>query len=235
MLRNFTIIENEVVEEMVSKPTITSKFCILMTIYAGLLLVSNIIANKVIMPFGVVLPSAVILFPCVYIISDLSTEVYGIRLSKLAIYTNTALNLFMSLIFMIAVMIPGAPFADSTAFDSVLGSTPRIVFASLISYFLGDMINSYSLSFFKAKLSNITLLNTFIFRSIFSSMLGQIFDTMGFIVISFYGIVPNEVLMSMIINQYMVKIGYQIVIHPIMHHVVKWWKKVENLDVVDKW
>ena len=220
---------------MESKPVITSKFCILASIYAGTLLISNILANKLIMPFGITLPCAVILFPFVYILSDLTTEVYGIELSKIAIRTNAALNLFMSLIFLIAINIPSAPFADSSAFDLILGSTPRMVFASLISYFFGDMVNSYSLSFFKAKLSNIYILNTFLFRSIFSSMLGQIFDTVGFIFIAFYGSIPNEALISMMVCQYIVKIGYQIVAHPVITYIVKWWKKVENIDVVDKW
>ena len=214
---------------------ITKNFCTLVTVYAGILLISNILANKIIMPFGIVLPCAVILFPVVYIISDLTTEVYGIELSKIAIKTNTILNLFMSLMFILAVNIPSAPFADSTAFDSILGSTPRMVFASLISYFIGDMVNSYSLSFFKAKLINIKLLNTFLFRSIFSSMLGQIFDTIGFIFMAFYGTISNEALISMMVCQYIVKIGYQIIVHPIMRFIVKWWKKTENIDVIDKW
>lgn len=214
---------------------ITKKFCILTAVYAGVLLISNILANKIIMPFGIVLPCAVILFPTVYIISDLTTEVYGIELSKIAIKTNAMLNLFMSLTFIVAINIPCAPFADSTAFDSILGSTPRMVFASLISYFIGDMVNSYSLSFFKAKLSKVFLLNSFLFRSIFSSMLGQIFDTIGFIFMAFYGVIDNNALISMMIAQYSVKIGYQIVIHPVMHHIVKWWKKVEGIDTVDNW
>ena len=214
---------------------ITKKFCVLASVYAGVLLISNILANKIIMPFGYVLPCAVILFPMVYVISDLMTEVYGIKLSKIAIRTNAFMNLFMSLIFILAVNIPAAPFADATAFNTILGSTPRMVFASLVSYYLGDMINSYSLSFFKAKLSNITLLNTFFFRSIFSSMLGQIFDTVGFIFLAFYGNISNDMIITMMICQYTVKVGYQIIIHPIMTRIVKWWKKVEGIDVVDTW
>lgn len=214
---------------------ITKKFCVLASVYAGVLLISNILANKIIMPFGYVLPCAVILFPMVYVISDLMTEVYGIKLSKIAIRTNAFMNLFMSLIFILAVNIPAASFADATAFNTILGSTPRMVFASLVSYYLGDMINSYSLSFFKAKLSNIPLLNTFFFRSIFSSMLGQIFDTVGFIFLAFYGNISNDMIITMMICQYTVKVGYQIIIHPIMTRIVKWWKKVEGIDVVDAW
>ena len=216
---------------------ITKKFCVLSAVYAGVLLISNILANKIIMPFGYVLPCAVILFPLVYVLSDLMTEVYGLRLSKIAITTNAILNLFMSVIFIIAVNIPSAPFFDATAFNAVLGSTPRMVIASLISYYLGDMINSYSLSFFKSKLEDakIKFLGTFFFRSIISSMLGQIFDTLGFIFMAFYGTVPNSVLLTMMLCQYTVKIGYQVIIYPFMHYIVAWWKRSEGFDVVDAW
>ena len=84
---------------------ITKKYCVLSAVYCGVLLISNILANKVIMPFGYVLPCAVILFPVVYILSDLMTEVYGLKLSKIAIKTNTCMNLFMSLIFILAVIL----------------------------------------------------------------------------------------------------------------------------------
>lgn len=214
---------------------VTKRFVVLAVAYACVLLLSNILANKIIMPFGYVLPCAVVLFPIVYIISDLMTEVYGIKLSKLAIKANACMNLFMSLIFMVAITIPSAPFADSTAFDTILGSTPRMVFASLVSYFIGDMVNSHSLSFFKAKFSNVPFLNLFLFRSIFSSMLGQVFDTIGFIAMAFYGTVPNDALLQMMGCQYVVKIGYQVVVHPLMHFIVTWWKNAENLDIVDEW
>ena len=42
-----------------------SKFHILAALYAGILIISNILANKIIMPFGIVLPCAVILFPVI--------------------------------------------------------------------------------------------------------------------------------------------------------------------------
>ena len=239
MLRNFTIVENdEVVEEKVvnTESIITTKFCMLMTVYAVVLLVSNLIANKVIMPFGVVLPAAVYLYPICWVISDIMTECYGLHLSMMAIKTNAVLNLFASIIFIIVCMIPAAPFYEhNEAFNTILGNTPRIVIASLISYFLGDTANSCSLSFFKAKFNKVPFCNTFFFRAIASSMFGQIFDTMGFIAIAFYGTMPNEVLFMMMGYQYTVKIAYEVICFPLTRAVVNWWKKVEGVDVVDVW
>lgn len=212
---------------------ITPMFCILMSVYAAVLLISNIISAKVIMPFGVVLPCAIILFPMVYILSDLMTEVYGLRLSMIAIKTNTILNLFMSAIFLLAVYIPSAPFyPNHEAFKAILGNTPRMVLASLLAYFGGDTINSIALSMFKGIFKDKKFLKTYFFRSIGSSMLGQIFDTGLFIFIAFVGTMPLSVLFTMMYSQYIIKIVYQIICFPIMHYIVQWWKNKEGMDVV---
>lgn len=215
---------------------ITPMFCVLMAAYAGVLLISNIISSKIIMPFGYVLPCAVILFPVVYILSDILTEIYGIKLSMLAIMTNLGLNLFMSVIFGIAIFIPSAPFYENgEAFSIILGNTPRIVLASLAAYWCGDTVNSLSLSYFKAKLQKHSFFNTFFFRSIFSSVLGQIFDTGIFIFIAFFNIVSIETMLMMMLNQYCVKISYEVICYPLIRMTVNWWKKVEKIDVIDNW
>ena len=212
---------------------ITSKFCVLAIVYAGVLLISNIITSKLIVVAGVVLPAAVILFPMVYILSDIMTEVYGIRLSLIAIKTNAFLNLFMSLIFIIAISIPAPEFwKNQEAFASILGNTPRMVIASLIGYFLGDCANSISLSFLKVRTRN-TKFKCFFFRAIGSSLVGQIFDTFAFIFIAFYGTMPTSALLIMAVSQYIAKIGYEIVCYPLVNASVKWWKRSESIDVYD--
>lgn len=212
---------------------ITPMFCVLAISYAGVLLISNIITSKLIMVCGIVLPAAVILFPLVYIMSDVMTEIYGIRLSMVAIKTNAFLNLFMSLIFMLAISIPAPEFwKGQQAFATVLGNTPRMVVASLIGYFLGDMANSMSLSIMKVRTKN-TIFEWFFFRAIGSSLIGQIFDTFAFIFIAFYGVMPTSALFIMAVSQYIAKISYEIVCYPLVSAVVRWWKKVEGIDVYD--
>jgi len=216
-----------------SSSKITPMFCVLAITYAGVLLISNIITSKLINVCGIVLPAAVILFPLVYIMSDVMTEIYGIRLSVIAIKTNAFLNLFMSLIFMVAINIPAPDFwKGQEAFVTVLGSTPRMVIASLIGYFMGDMANSISLSIMKVRTKN-TIFEWFFFRAIGSSLIGQIFDTFAFIFIAFYGIMPTSALFVMAVSQYVAKIGYEIVCYPLVSAVVNWWKNKEGIDVYD--
>ena len=221
-----------IAEEREIRPT--KMFVVLSIVYGALLLVSNIITSKIICIFGITLPGAALVFPLVYIASDLMTEVYGIKLSLIAIRTNVFINFLMSVIFIGTIHLPHAVFwQNQAAFEAVLGSTPRIVVASLIAYYLGDFVNSSSLSIMKTLFRGKPIIGSFFFRSIGSSVLGQVFDTALFIIMAFYGTMPSNILFNMIWMQYCTKIAYEIICFPIVKLSVDWWKRKEHLSVYD--
>lgn len=212
----------------VEKPT--TMFVVLAVTYASLLLISNVIAGRLISLGGIILPSAVLVYPAIYIFSDIMTEVYGIKLSLLAIRLNVVANLLMVAVFYIVLTVPMPGFfKNGSAYYTVLHQTGRIVTGSLISYFLGDYINSATLSIMK----RITHKKYFGLRAVASTALGQIADTGIFISIAFYGVVPTPVLWGMMLAQYVFKVCYEAVSLPITIPVVNWWKRREGLDVVD--
>lgn len=213
----------------------TKMFVVLSIVYGALLLISNIITSKIICIYGITLPGAALIFPLVYIASDLMTEVYGIRLSLIAIRTNVFINFLMSAIFIGTIHLPYAPFwGNQAAFETILGSTPRIVAASLIAYYLGDFANSSSLSIMKTIFRGRKFVGTFFFRAIGSSIIGQVFDTALFIILAFYGTMPNSILFTMIWMQYCTKIAYEIICFPILKIVVDWWKHKDHLNIYDE-
>jgi uncharacterized integral membrane protein (TIGR00697 family) len=120
---------------------VSSLYVILGCLFVTCLLISNIIAGKLISVFGMVLPAAVILFPVAYIFGDILTEVYGFKRSRLIIWTGFACNLLMAAVFMLVVILPHPDFWQSqNAYQVVLGMTPRIVAASLKSSILLKVI-----------------------------------------------------------------------------------------------
>jgi len=205
-------------------------FIVLFGLFITCLLISNVIAGKLISIAGVVLPSAVILFPITYILGDVFTEVYGFRKTRLVIWGGFAANLIMSLIFMAAIALPSPSFfADSAAYAKVLGMTPRIVFASLVAYWAGEFANSIVLSLLKKTTKGKRLW----MRTIGSTIAGQALDTALFITISFFGEVPPSVLLQMVIAQYLFKVGYEIIFTPLTYLIVGKIKKIENVDTFD--
>jgi uncharacterized integral membrane protein (TIGR00697 family) len=199
--------------------------------YAVVLVLSNILASKIIQIGFVFLPAAVILFPLVYIVSDVMTEVYGMRLSLLAIRSNVFMNLLLIVITYIATKLPPAPFSQDmqVAFERIFHFTWRIVLASMIAYYLGDWSNSAVVSRLKVLQNG----RNFPLRAWLSTVVGEGVDTLLFITIAFAGSIPGKVLFNMILSQYLFKITYELVCLPITTQVVKWWKRAEGFEVYD--
>jgi len=208
----------------------SSTFLVLFALFVTCLLVSNIIAGKLILVFGLILPSAVVLFPITYILGDVFTEVYGFRKTRIVIWSGFAANALMSAIFLVAIILPfPAFFKDQEAYAKVLGFTPRIVAASLIAYWAGEFANSITLSALK-KLTKGRYLWT---RTISSTVIGQGLDTAIFIGLGFAGVVPAAVLSQMMIAQYAFKVAYEVILTPVTYAVVGRVKRRERMDAFD--
>ncbi|HHW29915.1 MAG TPA: queuosine precursor transporter [Syntrophomonadaceae bacterium] len=205
-------------------------YVILGCLFVTCLLISNMVAGKLITVLGKALPAAVILFPITYIFGDVLTEVYGFKRSRLIIWTGFACNLLMAVIFMLVVALPYPEFWEQQdAYAVVLGMTPRVVVASLVGYFLGEFTNSAVLS----KLKLLTRGKWLFSRTIGSTIVGEGIDTVVFITIAFAGTVSSSVLLSMIAAQYIFKVVYEILVTPLTYLVVGWVKKKEGVDVYD--
>lgn len=209
---------------------VSSLYVILGCLFVTCLLISNIIAGKLISVFGMVLPAAVILFPVAYIFGDILTEVYGFKRSRLIIWTGFACNLLMAAVFMLVVILPHPDFWQSqNAYQVVLGMTPRIVAASLIGYFLGEFVNSAVLS----KMKLLTKGKWLFTRTIGSTIVGEGIDTVIFITIAFAGTVALPTLLSMMAAQYVFKVVFEVAATPLTYLAVGWVKKKEAVDTYD--
>jgi queuosine precursor transporter len=205
-------------------------FLSLFAVFLTCLLVSNIIAGKLIQVAGVVLPSAVILFPITYILGDVFTEVYGFAKTRRVIWMGFAGNALMSVAFICAVALPSPSFFQGqAAYAAVLGMTPRVVVASLLAYWAGEFANAAVLSAIKKTTGGRYLW----VRTIGSTIVGQALDTGIFIAICFWGLVKTPVLLQMMIAQYLFKVSYEVIFTPITYQVVRLVKRVEGVDTFD--
>ena len=205
-------------------------FLCLTTIFITCLLLSNLIAGKLILVFGMVLPAAVILFPITYIVSDIITEVYGFGCSRRVIWTGFACNLLAVLVYMATIALPYPDFwFGQEAFGTVLGSTPRILVASLLGYLFGEFLNAMVLSRLKVLMKGKWLWG----RTIASSVIGVALDTLIFITVAFWGIYDTSVILNMILFQYIWKLGYEVVLTPVVCFLIKRVKVFEGSDVYD--
>jgi hypothetical protein len=198
--------------------------------FVSVLLISNVASTKIV-DFGVfTFDGGTLLFPLSYIFGDILTEVYGYRNSRRVIWLGFFSALMMSIIFIIVGKLPAAPgWNNQAAYDAILGLTPRIVLASLVAYFSGEFSNSYIL----AKMKIWTKGKWLWTRTIGSTIVGEFVDSLLFVLIAFWGILPNSLLLILIISNYIFKTGIEILFTPITYKVVNFLKKKENEDYYD--
>ena len=198
------------------------------------LLISNVITSKqVLLPFNITMTGAVFIFPVTYILSDLFSEVYGYKYSRFVCYLSFAMNLLMVVMFSLVIATPAPGYwTGQEAFQTVLGSTPRVLLASSLAFVVGGWADDYT--FLKMKDKHGTSSKGFGIRAIVSSAVGELVDSLIFLPIAFLGLMPISTLAVMTICQVFIKTGYEVIILPVTTKLVKWVKKLEG-DRYNEW
>lgn len=198
--------------------------------FVSVLLISNIASTKIIDLKWFIFDGGTLLFPLSYIFGDVLTEVYGYKRSRSIIWLGFFSALIMSIVFIVVGKLPSAPgWNNQTAYDAILGLTPRIVLASLLAYSCGEFSNSYIL----AKMKVWTKGKLLWARTIGSTIIGEFIDSILFIVVAFWGILPNSLLITLIISNYIFKTSVEILFTPLTYRVINFLKKTEGEDYYD--
>lgn len=208
-------------------------FMLLVVINTVVMLISNIIACKVFSIGFAVLPCAVIVFPITYILSDVFSEVYGYKWSRITSWIAFAMNLLMVGIFAIAIIVPGVDPEISSGMKNVLGTTPWALAASLLAYMIGDLMNDKVFRKFKERDGE----KGFWYRAMLSSLVGELCDSLIYIPLGMY-LLPKLFLgfEFMTIQQILIAIPvqagiktlYECCIVPVTHIIVKKVRKYES-------
>lgn len=177
--------------------------------------------------------AGVLFFPISYIFGDILTEVYGYARARRVIWMGFAAMIFASFMAWVVVHLPPSPgWPHQQAYEIAFGSTWRIVAASLIAFFCGEFVNSFVLAKMKVWMAGRRLW----MRTIGSTLFGEGVDSMLFYPLAFYGagIIPDELLPKLMLSQFVVKVGVEVVFTPVTYRVVGWLKRVEHEDYYDR-
>ena len=217
-------------------------FVVVTALFVTVLLVSNIIAVKLIhvgtLPFQFLgsdllfLPAGIVIFPVSYIIGDVLTEVYGFKLARGVIWLGFVCNALGALFIWLGGLIPAEIFwADQEAYDAILGQARWVLLGSFAAYLVGEFANSMVL----ARLKHATEGRYLWLRTVSSTVVGQGFDSFVFIFIAFGigGDLPTDQLFRIVLIQWVAKIAYEALATPLTYAVVTYLKRKEQLDVYD--
>jgi uncharacterized integral membrane protein (TIGR00697 family) len=181
----------------------------------------------------IVLGAGALFFPISYVFGDILTEVYGYSRARRVIWAGFAGLGFASFMAAVVVALPPAPFwKHQAAYEIAFGSTWRIVAASMIAYFCGEFVNSYTL----AKMKILTAGKWLWTRTIGSTIVGEAVDSALFYPLAFYGsgIIPDDKLPLVMLAQFIAKVSVEVVFTPVTYKVVGWLKRAEYEDYYDR-
>jgi queuosine precursor transporter len=211
----------------------------LTTAFVVILLVSNLVAQKVVRiplfsfhghPLAFSTSGAMLLFPITYIFGDIFTEIYGYAASRRAIWLGFFGTALLYAVSAIVIALPSDPeFHNQQAFVTVFGILPRILIASLAAFWAGEFANSYTM----AKLKLITKGRWLWTRTVGSTVVGQAVDTTLVIVITFAGTFTPHKLIQIIWQGYLLKVAYEVLATPFTYLIVNWLKRAEHIDTFD--
>lgn len=202
--------------------------------FVAVLIISNLASSAKIVTLGpFTFDGGTLLFPLSYIFGDILTEVYGYAVSRRVIWIGFVAAALFSLTVWIVGLLPGEAEWSSRvgmdAYNAVLGSTPRIVLASLIAYWAGAFSNAFVLARMKVMTQGRWLWT----RTIGSTIVGQAVDTFLFVVIAFAGMMSAGVLWDIAASNYVFKVGIEALFTPATYALVGWLKRAEGVDAYD--
>lgn len=205
-------------------------FDFIMASFVAVLLISNIASTKIVQVGPLTFDGGTVLFPLAYIFGDVLTEVYGYSRGRRVIWTGFIWIAIAALVFtVIDKMQPAPGWELQDAFSAILGQTPRIVLGSMLAFWAGEFVNSYVLAKMKVATKGRWLWT----RTIASTLFGEGVDTVVFLLVAFWGVLPIELLISIAISNYIFKVGIEVLFTPATYGIVGFLKRKENEDYYD--
>lgn len=206
-------------------------FDYVMAAFVAILLLSNLIgAAKLATVGGFTFGAGILFFPVSYVIGDVLTEVYGYANARRCVWMGFFALIFMAFMSYVVVAMPPAPgWEGQAAYESVFGSTWRIVLASVTAFWAGEFVNSFVLARMKILTGGKYLWT----RTIGSTVFGQFADSLIFYPIAFLGIWSTEQVLTVMVTNWGLKVLWEALLTPVTYAVVTWLKRREGADVFD--
>lgn len=204
---------------------------LIMATFVTVLLCSNLIGPAKIWSIGGFnFGAGILFFPISYLFGDILTEVYGYARARKVVWAGFSAMIFASIMsWVVLALPPAADWSGQEALQSVFGSTPRIVAASIFAYWVGEFSNSYVL----AKMKLLTKGRYLWTRTIGSTIVGSGVDSLIFYPVAFWGVWSDSQVISVMLGNYALKVAWEALATPFTYKIVRFLKRVESEDYYD--
>lgn len=202
----------------------TVTYTVLVACFVSLLVISNIAATKLMQVGPLITDGGAVLFPLVYVIGDVLSDVYGWRPTRRAILIGFVMAGVAALTMLAVQEVPPADaWPHQAAFEAILGFVPRIVLASMAGFLVGQLLNSYVLVRIKQRTHERALW----LRLMGSTVVGELADTLVFCTIAFYGVIVGWDFVNYVVVGVLYKIAVEAILMPVTYQVIRVVKRRE--------
>lgn len=202
-------------------------------LYVTALILRPILATKILMIGGLVFPGALFIFPLSFVCNDIISEVFGFEKSRAIVWVGLICQAIALFVIVLVGLLPSADFWNhQDSYEIILGQSPRIVFASLVGYYFGELVNSFVLSKMKYAQGGVSGRKQ-AYRFTLSTVAGELVDSLLFFAIAFIGIFSINKILLMILTTWVLKSLYEIAFLPLSTRIAQVIKEVEQTDVID--
>ena len=201
------------------------KLNLLNVIFVSSILISNVIAAKLISIFGFAVPAGVVVFPISFLMTDVINEVWGKNEAMFTVKMGFLVSIMATALYTLSVKLPPhSSWGMQYEYSAIMSSVYRIVLAGLLSYFISQTVDVRIFHTLKTAHKDKKLW----IRNNVSTITSQLVDSIVFITVAFYGVVPTENIITMITVQWIVKLLLALLDTPFCYLLVKWAKKIRR-------
>ena len=189
-------------------------YIIMTAVFSGSLAIASVLASKIITVGGLFVPAGVFAYCITFVCTDVIGEFHGRAKANTTVLAGFVSLVLVFLLVQVALLWPPAPFwKQEEAFQSLLGLTPRIIAGSLVAYFLSQYHDVWLFHLLKRSTQGRHLW----LRNNLSTAASQFIDSLVFITVAFYGVMP---VWPLILGQWAVKLAIAVLDTPVVYLVV---------------
>jgi uncharacterized integral membrane protein (TIGR00697 family) len=192
-------------------------FLVLAGFFVTNAVVAELIGGKIVQYFGLFTQSiGIILWPVVFVLTDLINEHYGQKGTRRLTYITVGLIVYTYLIITIGIRTPAAPFSpvDDHNFTSVFGQSQWIIVGSIVAFLISQLVDVFVFGFFH----RLTGGKMIWLRATGSTAISQLIDT--FIVQYIAFVIPDKWTLDMFLVNASWGYGFKLIVALCMTPVI---------------
>ncbi len=185
------------------------------------------------------LTAGAVIWPVVFITTDLINEYFGKPGVKRISYLTALLILYSFVVIFMAMRLPPASWWEQLAddqgnvynmdlaFNKILGQGQRIIIGSLAAFLLGQLVDVFVFQ----RLRRVTGNRWLWLRATGSTLVSQLVDSFVVLFVAFYGVFSNDNIIAIGITNYIYKFSVAILLTPLIyagHYVIDNYLGSEN-------